>query len=34
MDRAPHFLAATGWMQSATLARVVSLDDPESLNRV
>ena len=34
MDRAPHFLAATGWMQSATLARVVSLDDPESRNRV
>ncbi len=34
MDRAPHFLAATGWMQSAALARVVSLDDPESLNRV
>ena len=34
MDRAQPFLPPAGWMQSAMLARVVSIDDPEARDRV
>lgn len=34
MERAHPFQPAAGWMQSAWLARVVDLADPERLNRV
>lgn len=34
MNREPVFDRPPGWLNAAYLARVVSLDDPESLNRV
>ncbi len=34
MDRVRPFLPPAGWMQSAMLARVVSIDDPEARDRV
>lgn len=34
MDRARNFLPGAGWMQSAYLAKVVDIADPERLNRV
>lgn len=34
MDRARNFLPGAGWMQSAHLAKVVDIADPERLNRV
>ena len=34
MDRARNFMPAAGWMQSACLARVVDIADPERQNRV
>ena len=34
MNRPVVFDRPAGWLSAAQLARVVSLDDPESLNRV
>ena len=34
MDRARFLARPSAWLQAAYLAQVVSLDDPESLNRV